>query len=112
MGKKAILVAIFLISACATEGDKHEKKVNVIYTEGGETFVKAPTCPDWSSPPSSNYGCATINNYGKMVADPLDLVTGKHSDYYDSIPTSTAVNTLRSSASATTNSSASSSSAN
>lgn len=43
-------------------------------------------CPDWSSASrpyvdgstDSNYGCATNNNLAAMVADPQDLVAGRH----------------------------------
>lgn len=46
--------------------------------------VVLPDCPDWRKPtaadfsntPSSNFGCATLVNLGRMVADPRDLVAG------------------------------------
>lgn len=47
--------------------------------------VTLPNCPDWTKSPyqshdnqvASNYGCATVTNFGLMVADPRDLVVGR-----------------------------------
>ena len=46
--------------------------------------VVLPKCPDWTDRPgenfenqvSSNWGCATVTNFGMMVADPGDIVFG------------------------------------
>ncbi len=46
--------------------------------------VVPPNCPDWSKPmtpdyantPMSNLGCATTANFGTMVADPSELISG------------------------------------
>ncbi len=48
--------------------------------------VTLPECPDWTgrpgvtfnNTPSSNFGCATATNLGLMVADPGDIVAGRH----------------------------------
>lgn len=48
----------------------------------GRYVVTPPRCPDFSKPegddytntPSSNFGCATMTNFGLMVANPGDLV--------------------------------------
>lgn len=47
--------------------------------------VTAPTCPNWSGVPwsnfdnhsSSNFGCATTDDLAAMVADPRDLAVGR-----------------------------------
>ena len=47
--------------------------------------VTLPNCPDWTKSPyadhqnevASNYGCATVTDFGLMVADPRDLVVGR-----------------------------------
>jgi type IV pilus biogenesis protein CpaD/CtpE len=50
------------------------------------TLVRLPDCPDWSKPNSttdftnsvaSNFGCATVTNLGRMVANPSDLARGQ-----------------------------------
>src|SRR5262249_25613028 len=51
----------------------------------GRYTVTLPPCPNWSSPPnseytnamSSNWGCSTATNLGLMVANPADLVSGR-----------------------------------
>ncbi|MFQ5617804.1 MAG: CpaD family pilus assembly lipoprotein [Rhodospirillales bacterium] len=53
--------------------------------------VTLPECPDWSgrpeitynNTPSSNFGCATATNLGLMVADPGDIVAGRHPGLMD-----------------------------
>ncbi len=53
--------------------------------------VTLPECPDWSgrpglsydNTPTSNFGCATATNLGLMVADPGDIVTGRHPGLMD-----------------------------
>ena len=51
--------------------------------------VTLPPCPNWSKPSetdftntrSSNLGCANTTNFGRMVANPSDLVSGRpHGD--------------------------------
>lgn len=50
----------------------------------GRYVVTLPVCPDWRKPqgddytntPPSNFGCATMSNLGRMVANPGDLVHG------------------------------------
>ena len=53
--------------------------------------VTLPGCPDWTGRPgitynnipSSNFGCATAVNLGLMVADPGDIVAGRHPGLLD-----------------------------
>ena len=53
--------------------------------------VTMPGCPDWTgrpgvnfnNTPSSNFGCATAVNLGLMVADPGDMVAGRHPGLMD-----------------------------
>ncbi len=53
--------------------------------------VTLPGCPDWTGRPgitynnipSSNFGCATAVNLGLMVADPGDMVAGRHPGLMD-----------------------------
>ncbi len=53
--------------------------------------VTLPGCPDWTGRPgitydntrSSNFGCATAVNFGLMVADPGDIVAGRHPGLMD-----------------------------
>ena len=53
--------------------------------------VTLPGCPDWTgrpgvtfnNTPSSNFGCATAINLGLMVADPGDIVAGRHPGLMD-----------------------------
>ena len=53
--------------------------------------VTLPGCPDWTGRPgisydnttSSNFGCATAINLGLMVADPGDIVAGRHPGLLD-----------------------------
>lgn len=48
-------------------------------------IVTPPDCPNWTKSPTgnhenaqeSNFGCATMTNFGLMVADPRDLVVGR-----------------------------------
>ncbi len=53
--------------------------------------VTVPGCPDWTgrpgisygNTPSSNFGCANAINLGLMVADPGDIVAGRHPGLMD-----------------------------
>lgn len=59
--------------------------VDVVRVEVRTHVVTLPGCPDWTAHPSrtfdnqptSNFGCATAQNFGLMVADPADLVAGR-----------------------------------
>lgn len=109
--KNLIVIAVLLsTSACVA---KPEPKVNVLTDENSEIVVEAPACPDWTGGVSpegsalmrnfetqnshSNYACATMTNYGKMIADPMDMLSGKSSDFYDGQTTSNAVTASRTS---------------
>jgi len=50
------------------------------------TLVRLPDCPNWSKNAgttdftntlASNFGCATVTNLGRMVANPADLASGQ-----------------------------------
>lgn len=52
----------------------------------GRTLVRLPDCPNWSkqnestdftNTVASNFGCATVTNLGRMVANPTDLASGQ-----------------------------------
>ncbi len=53
--------------------------------EVGRHLVTLPPCPNWSGPAAadftnsknSNFGCATVTNFGQMVANPTDLAGGQ-----------------------------------
>jgi len=84
----ALCVGLIGASGCTAPTEK----VNLITNSKSNPVVIPPNCPDWSignnfnygNTPSSNYGCANITNYGAMVQDPNDMITGKSSDYTDS----------------------------
>jgi pilus assembly protein CpaD len=58
---------------------------NLAIVEVGRYLVTLPPCPNWSRDPSdpftnslsSNFGCATSINIGRMAASPSDLVAGR-----------------------------------
>ena len=58
---------------------------NLAIVEVGRYLVTLPPCPNWSKDPadpftnslSSNFGCATSTNIGRMAASPSDLVSGQ-----------------------------------
>jgi pilus assembly protein CpaD len=64
------------------------------------TLVTLPACPNWSKPsnydfgnqPSSNFGCATQVNFGKMVAHPTDIASGLPASGASGKPAAAAVN--------------------
>lgn len=80
----AIATLPIVLSACAA-GERglispHQPLVSA-------AGAAVPSCPDWSDTAltasegqASNYGCATAVNLAAMVADPADLVHGKHGD--------------------------------
>jgi len=57
---------------------------DVVVVNVGRYIVSGPSCPDWTKPqaddfsntPPSNFGCATLTNLARMVANPADLVRG------------------------------------
>lgn len=64
--------------------------------------VTLPGCPDWTggpgtytNTPSRNWGCATANNLGQMVADPRDLAVGRDPDMADGEYLATSVDRYR-----------------
>jgi pilus assembly protein CpaD len=65
----------------------------------GRYAVTLPPCPNWSQPPtydfgnaySSYYGCATATNLGLMVASPADLVSGRPLGLAEGMPAVSAV---------------------
>jgi pilus assembly protein CpaD len=60
----------------------------------GRYLVTLPACPNWSQYPasdfanmkSSNFGCATASNLGRMVASPADLAGGRDLANADGTP--------------------------
>lgn len=66
-------------------------------------LVTPPTCGDWSQPSSSNYGnaslpefgCANQANLGLMVANPRDLISGEPNSTPDTESAAKAVLTFR-----------------
>ena len=63
----------------------------------------APPCPDWSKFPgqdflnqtASNFGCANVTNFGAMLADPGDLVSGRQPGPTDGEAAALAIETYR-----------------
>ena len=96
-----IIFTCVTIASCAT---KPTPKVNTLTDENSEVKVTPPKCPDWTSGGnafnpqlnSSFYGCSTVNNFGKMIDDPMDMLSGKSSEYYDGQTSANAVAANRS----------------
>jgi type IV pilus biogenesis protein CpaD/CtpE len=64
------------------------------------TLVRLPDCPNWSKYPgitdftntvASNFGCATVTNLGRMVANPTDLASGQPLGFAQGTPAIAAV---------------------
>ena len=57
---------------------------DVVVVNIGRYIVSGPSCPDWTKPQAddfsntspSNFGCATLTNLARMVANPADLLRG------------------------------------
>jgi len=103
MKKIVIITLCGFIASCATSPTQ---KVNVLTDANNEIQVTPPKCPDWTGgngkirsiepeETTTNYGCATVTNFGKMIDDPMDMLTGKSSEYYDGQTTANAVHTSR-----------------
>lgn len=64
------------------------------------SLVTMPPCPNWSKSPAidfnnmvaSNFGCSTAGNLAQMVANPMDLASGRRAGFADS---PTAVSAVR-----------------
>ena len=90
-----------MLASCAS---KPTPKINTLTNPNSEVQVTAPKCPDWTSSGnalnpqlnSSFYGCSTVNNFGKMIDDPMEMVSGKSTNYYDGQTTANAVAANRS----------------
>src|SRR5712691_11470438 len=88
----------------ATELASGAVPANRAIVQTGRYLVTTPPCPNWSkSPPidftntlSSNYGCATATNFGRMVASPADLAEGRPLGLADAIPAAAAVQRFQS----------------
>lgn len=73
------------ITATLVRGDNDRLAVNTAMVSVDRYVVTTPHCPDFSkatesnytNTPNSNFGCATAQNLGLMVADPADLVRGR-----------------------------------
>jgi pilus assembly protein CpaD len=65
--------------------------------------VTPPDCPNWTKDPTSNhentvasnFGCATVTNFGLQVADPRDLVVGRTMGPEEGDPAIAAINRYR-----------------
>lgn len=77
----------------AAVGDRAVVAVN-------RTLVRLPDCPNWSKPNAttdftntvaSNFGCATVSNLGRMVADPTDLASGQPLGFAQGTPAVAAI---------------------
>ena len=74
------------IGATTLPGGGKDVPPNEIVVVVERYVVTPPQCPDWSKDPvanhenevASNFGCSTASNLGLMVADPRDLVIGRH----------------------------------
>jgi|SRR5579872_37473 len=64
------------------------------------TLVRLPACPNWSKFPgvtdftnsvASNFGCATVTNLARMVANPTDLASGQPLGFAQGTPAVAAV---------------------
>lgn len=73
------------IDSTLVHGDSDRLAVNTVLVSIDRYVVTTPHCPDFSkatesnytNTPDSNFGCATAQNLGLMVADPADLVRGR-----------------------------------
>lgn len=77
-----ILFAVLLLSSCVG----YQPKYNTVQDMPDEIEITPPAdCPNWSkhfegiadSDLHSNYGCATVTNYGVMATNPHDLHRGR-----------------------------------
>lgn len=64
------------------------------------TLVRLPDCPNWSknagttdfsNSVASNFGCATVTNLGRMVANPSDLASGQPLGFAQGTPAVAAI---------------------
>ncbi|HEX3535457.1 MAG TPA: CpaD family pilus assembly lipoprotein [Stellaceae bacterium] len=64
------------------------------------TLVRLPDCPNWSknagttdftNSVASNFGCATVTNFGRMVANPSDLASGQPLGFAQGTPAVAAI---------------------
>lgn len=103
--KFAVMIFPFVVVACGT-GDDNNPKINTIIGSETNPVVIPPKCPDWTKSgmwPNyqnvnhSNFRCSTVNNMGKMVADPMDLVRGRGDDTVEAGRTANSVNAYRAS---------------
>lgn len=85
MALKYLVISAALIATSSCAYRATEKYNTIIETPSGKQVVPPANCPDWSGPSDgdynndydSNFGCANITNYGAMVENPDDLITGR-----------------------------------
>ncbi len=73
------------IAASLMRGDGDGFAPNTVLVAVDRYVVTTPRCPDFSkstesnyaNTPDSNFGCATAQNLGVMIADPADLTRGR-----------------------------------
>ena len=77
-----IISTVLLLASCAG----YQQKLNTVQDMPDEIVVSPPeACPNWSkhfegiadSDLHSNYGCATVTNYGVMLTNPHDMHRGR-----------------------------------
>lgn len=86
--KAALLLSLGLsLSACMQH--TYTQKLNTVEDMPDELRVTAPAnCPNFREPMEgdgqnhlhTNYGCATVTNYGAMLTNPRDMIKGRGSD--------------------------------
>lgn len=80
--KNFLIITLLVLCSCAG----YQPKYNTVQDLPDEIEVTPPAdCPNWSkhfegiadSDLHSNYGCATVTNYGVMATNPHDLHRGR-----------------------------------
>lgn len=82
---RAVLEYMASQGVWATSLPSPEAQPGLVRVVVNRYVVVPPNCPDWTKPATSDYGntqmsnlgCATTANFGRMVADPSDLVQGR-----------------------------------
>mgnify|MGYP000443885357 CR=1 FL=1 len=85
MKKLLSLSFCVLLAAC---GSDYQQKVNIVTDAPDELAVTPPNCPNWEEPAQSNsynnhhtnFGCATVTNYGAQISNPRDMIKGRGSN--------------------------------
>lgn len=102
-----LLALTAAVQACSTDMENWQEaqgpqrlQVEKVVTNGKTSYVVVrPGCPNWSDAAdwttdnrvSSNFGCATANNLGLMLADPADYAKGRSNGPLDGTYAATGV---------------------